>query len=485
MSLIVNNTEITDLIVIDKQGNRVEIETLKDQSGNILFEKAVGSPDTIFEVARVDSTVDSTASSFVAIKVLAGENGASVTYGNITKTVAPNTETGVYFGKYGSEADDGTPTSGEMVIVGANTISGYSFSKSKNETDYCRCITNVKSWGALENIGSYLFEGYSFTSIKLPNTIKGIKSYAFKNCSSLTSVTLPNKLEILGNNVFEKCSALTNITLPSSIVDLGADVFSYSGVTTINSINANIIDLRALTKITQVSNILRSVTHTYKLYLPTQIATFYLSTMETCLSVNSDTNGVIDLQNLTNLQDVRLADIRNEGSIVKVVLPNISSLSNTNIEIDSNTITKINSDNAGLCDLTKYTAFGTTNFKLGCSKVRFSSSLSAIPTQMFAESYPLYDITIPSSVKSIGKQAFGMCAYNSETTANISTARVVFEQKNGWQYNNGTTWIAISSSILAYTGFQSGTNTAASALCNSSESGNQPGYANYEWRNTN
>lgn len=54
MSLIVNGTEITDLFVIDRQGNRVEIETLQDQLGNILFQKS--SAPAWFNYTGIDAS---------------------------------------------------------------------------------------------------------------------------------------------------------------------------------------------------------------------------------------------------------------------------------------------------------------------------------------------------------------------------------------------------------------------------------------------
>ena len=51
----------------------------------------------------------------------------------------------------------------------------------------------------------------SLTSITIPNSVTGIRDYAFAYCTSLTSVTIPNSVTSIGNSAFEGCTGLTEI----------------------------------------------------------------------------------------------------------------------------------------------------------------------------------------------------------------------------------------------------------------------------------
>lgn len=484
MSLIVNGTEIENVVVINKStGVSTEIETMQDKNGNIIFEKA-SSTDVILSVTRVDATISSTASSFVGIAVDTDVNTtAYITYGGITKTVPYNSSNiGVYFGKYGTEEDDGTPVSGDMIITGAQSVRVYSYSIDKNTTGYCSCITGIKSWGLLDNVGTRMFYKCPITSIKIPKQIKIIRNNAFYECTNLSSVTIAEGLEEIEGSAFYKCTALNTINLPSTLTDMQDSVFSYSAISSINSSVEGVIDLRN-TKLKTYNNMVNYTDKVYRLYIPNTVETLY-STRESLSSINSDTDNIANLENLVNLQSLSLANYSTVvHTFTRLNLPNISSLINLKLDINADNITKINTNTTGLCDLSKYTAFNeSTLLYTNCSKLTLSSSLSAIPTKMFQQVYSITDIIIPSSVKSIGANAFAGCGpYHNKSGS------VVFNTTTGWQYYNSSTstWTSISSSILSKTGYISGTLTALTALCSSSSNTDTPGYANYEWRNTN
>lgn len=48
---------------------------------------------------------------------------------------------------------------------------------------------------------------------------------AFYNCSSLTSVTIPSSVISIGGGAFIDCSSLSSVTIPSSVMYIGSDVF--------------------------------------------------------------------------------------------------------------------------------------------------------------------------------------------------------------------------------------------------------------------
>lgn len=53
-----------------------------------------------------------------------------------------------------------------------------------------------------------------------------IKSYAFRNNTSVTSVTIPNSVTTIGDSAFDGCSNLTEITIPQSVTNIGDYAFA-------------------------------------------------------------------------------------------------------------------------------------------------------------------------------------------------------------------------------------------------------------------
>jgi hypothetical protein len=68
------------------------------------------------------------------------------------------------------------------------------------------------------------FEYSSVESIKLPNSIKVIDSYAFCECYSLKKIIIPQSVEEVGDHAFENCTSLKEVVIEGS-PKMGEDVF--------------------------------------------------------------------------------------------------------------------------------------------------------------------------------------------------------------------------------------------------------------------
>ena len=80
---------------------------------------------------------------------------------------------------------------------------------------------------------------YDKSTITIPNTVKdwhntyqtfdviGIEEKAFDDCINLTSITLPNTLQTIGDYAFHGCNALTSIEIPNSVTSIGKWAFHY------------------------------------------------------------------------------------------------------------------------------------------------------------------------------------------------------------------------------------------------------------------
>lgn len=109
----------------------------------------------------------------------------------------------------------------------------------------------------LTEIGRYAFYDTELTEVHFPSTIQSIGNSAFQQCTNLvtitfaencdnltlgtyvfvntgiSSITLPNGLKAISSTAFGSCKKLTSITIPASVTEIGASAFLSSGLTTI------------------------------------------------------------------------------------------------------------------------------------------------------------------------------------------------------------------------------------------------------------
>lgn len=507
MALIVNGIEIENVVAIKlSTGERIELEKLQDAYGTVLWEMSSGT-DAEFEVLRMttpvydsgsSSTIDS---SFVGVNVTAGEEEVTVTYGGLKKTVEPNTQANVHFGKYGAEEDDGTPVSGKMKISNAVAINPYSFSSAKTTTTLCQCITAINSFGSIQSVGENLCKGGIIETLKITENVRSIGAYAFSDCSNLREVIFTEGLIDIGDYVFQNSSLVTTRTLPSTLRTIGAAVFegtAMSGdsgridlpntierighrafpasIVSVNSAPANrTINLENMTKLAEYTFGFCAPNTILK--VPKQITKF-----QTYADIHTSVNGssgVMNLSDMTNLQNIDYAVVKNEGvtTVNRLLLP--SNIENCEISVTAENIVSINSSVHGYCDLTQYTTYNTIKLRCGYTKVRFNSALKTIPNSICAHATKLVDIEIPATVSSIKPSAFIGCG---APTGSLAT--VVFKATSTWEVlsSGSSSWGRIHDYELQKTTWIDGVTTAPSLLCTSSMT--VPlGKGASEWRN--
>ncbi len=105
---------------------------------------------------------------------------------------------------------------------------------------YCTGLTSITIPNSVTSIEKGAFSDCKgLTSVDIPNSVTSIGQSAFSYCSGLTSITIPNSVTSIGNSAFYSCSSLTSVTIPNSVTSIGRSAFSScSGLTSITIPNS-------------------------------------------------------------------------------------------------------------------------------------------------------------------------------------------------------------------------------------------------------
>ncbi len=66
--------------------------------------------------------------------------------------------------------------------------------------------------------------------IELPNGLKKLGSYAFKECTSLKTAILPGSLESIPKGAFGECTSLSKVTIGDGVESLRENCFRYTAL---------------------------------------------------------------------------------------------------------------------------------------------------------------------------------------------------------------------------------------------------------------
>lgn len=90
------------------------------------------------------------------------------------------------------------------------------------------------NYGVVTEIGAETFTGTLAQEVIIPDTVKRIGNYAFKN-SDVINIVIPESVEEIGNGAFYGCAALETLSLPESVKEIGVKAFQ--GCTNLKNIN--------------------------------------------------------------------------------------------------------------------------------------------------------------------------------------------------------------------------------------------------------
>ena len=279
------------------------------------------------------------------------------------------------------------------------------------------------------NIGMHAFELCTgLTSVTIPSSVIAIEMYAFKDCTGLTSIDIPSSVTSLGGNVFLDCTGLTEINGQSSVNTISSSVFK--GCTNLETITV-------LGNITEIP----------------------MSAFEGCSSLTS-----MAIPN--SVTAIRGTAFKGCTGLTSITIPSSVTTIGGNAFQGCTGVTEIN------YNVTTHSDFSSSTLPFkGCTSsnitVNIGFNVTTIPAYVFS-GLNVTEITIPSSVTSIGNNAFGnytklstvymLCA-TPPTLANnyifksgyntYSNIKVLYSSDHSilTAYQEATNWSDFSSSI--------------------------------------
>ena len=151
----------------------------------------------------------------------------------LTSVAIPDSVTSIGYGAFSG-------CSGLMSIVVGSGNAKYSSANglllSKNGKTLIEGVNgNVMIPDGVTIIGACAFDNCTnLTSVTIPDGVTTIGNEAFYGCRSLTSVTIPDGVTSIGSSAFSSCSGLTSMTIPSSVTNIESYAFRFcSGLTSV------------------------------------------------------------------------------------------------------------------------------------------------------------------------------------------------------------------------------------------------------------
>ena len=291
--------------------------------------------------------------------------------------------------------------------------------ESIGEDAFSNCISleSITIPSSVTNIGNGAFgNGAFYKCIKLqsvtfePNSkLESIGSNAFSNCISLESITIPSSVTSIGYHAFSNCSSLESITIPSSITSIGE--FAFYKCTKLQSVT-----FEPNSKLESIGG--------YAFYNCSSLTTITIPNSVT--SIGEDAFHYCD-----QLQSVTFEPNSKLESIGDYAFSGCSSLERVNYEGTISEWASIDFDYVGANPLSMKKLY--IDGKLFQEENIVLEGIEKIGTYAFAGCDFIKTITIPSSVTSIGKDAFYRC---NSLTIYCEALSTPSGWDSDWNYSN-------------------------------------------------
>ncbi len=310
-------------------------------------------------------------------------------------------------------------------------------------------ITDIAAWCKID-FGDYeanplyyahklYLNGTEVKGLVIPNSVTGIKDYAFYNCSGLTSVTIPNSVTSIGEGAFEGCSGLKSVTIGNSVTSIGVDAFEACyGLTSVtipdslqncgshafpSTVNINYGDGTPAV----VNGFLLSKDRS------TLLCLFYTSSETVIISNTVTSIGEGAFYNCSGLKSVIIGN--SVTSIGGSAFADCTNMLSINVQGDNPKYTSIN---GVLYDKSLTVLICCPGAK---NTISIPNTVTSIGESAFEGCSGLTSVTIPNSVTSIGESAFEGCSGLTSVTIPNSVTSI---RECAFRYCSGLTSVHIT-----------------------------------------
>lgn len=385
--------------------------------------------------------------------VVTAINSNAFSYSNVTSIQLPNTIKSI--GSYAFYSctkltsvtlSDGLESIGRSAFQGCTSLESITIPNSVTTMDWnafygCTGLKNVALSNHLRELNGTFIGCSGLESVKIPTSVLSLEG-TFTNCASLKTVALPYSVNNIGANTFMGCTGLLSVYVPNSVTVIGDQAFSNNTSltvvelpNTVTSIGANAFyGCAQLTTITSraVTPPTMSKQNTFdswiyenaKLTVPMIAETTYKS--KNWWNLFADITGDATLDNAYDFEAGGIYYNKVGDNSVEVTYKdtNYNSYSGTvnvpsSVTYESKTYTVTGIGNYAFNNCASLTAvtlpstissIGSNAFaQAGLTTLALPESLTTIATKAFYGCSELSSLTIPENVSSIGKEAFAAC----------------------------------------------------------------------------
>ena len=276
-----------------------------------------------------------------------------------------------------------TVSNGVVIDWGDGTTTTTNASSLKLYSHTYTEIPQSKEITVKANSGTYIFQGTSSSSsknafvnfsstkpdIKLGNTVTSIGQYSFYECYGLQTIQIPSSVTSIGQYSFYQCYSLRSVNIPSSVKKISDYAFYYCyGLQSVN--------------------------------IPSSVTSIGISAFQNCYGLNS----IVIPSSVNSIASASF------NGCYGLICSYYGAYKNTSVSdfylinsqnTNHNTIYYRNIYNRQL-SVKKYNGKESID-------VNIPSSVTSIGSNAFYQCYSLRSVNIPSSVTSIGNQLFYQC----------------------------------------------------------------------------
>ena len=409
-------------------------------------------------------------------------------YYNISSST--NKTVGVtYGGDYSSDYDN--EYTGSVVIPESVTYNGktYSVTSIGYSAFYgCTGLTSIEIPNSVRSIGSYAFigctgltavhisdlaawcginftnaydnplyyaknlylNGEKLTELVIPDGFVEIKDYTFYNCNNLTSVVIPNSVTSIGDRAFYYCSGLTSVVIGNSVTSIGGGAFyGCTGLTSFEVESGNsVYDSRD-----NCNAIIETATNTLiagcqNTTIPNSVTSFGDGAFYECTGLTSVTipNSVTSIGDSVFVNCVGLTSIEIPNSVTSIENKAFYGCTGLTSITIPNSVTSIGWGTFDNCSGLEKVCINDLEAWCGIDFGRADANPLCYAGNLYLNGELVTDLTIPSSVTSIGDYAFIDCTGLTNITIPSSVTSIGYAAFYGC---SGLTSITIPNSVTS------------------------------------